>query len=60
MKKNLFEIIANSTLIRKSYIDKRISIKLLEDVVAYIISNLFFETIHENTPLFLACEFNSK
>ncbi len=32
----------------------------IKDVIAYIISNLYFASIHENTPLFLACEFYSR
>ena len=32
----------------------------IQDVVGFIMSNLYFPTIHENTPFFFGCEFDSR
>jgi hypothetical protein len=32
----------------------------IQDVVAFIMSNLYFPTIHENTPFFFGCAFDSR
>ena len=32
----------------------------VNEVISYVMSNLYFPTIHENTPFFFGCEFDSK